>query len=159
MNDPVIECFRNEFDRFFDLMKKQVAICPDELWNTKEGGYVFWQQIFHTAACVEIYALPEGNPSQQTMYSREVVMLSSEAPNPMSKEELLAFLDKMQHLAHSFMEEMTQSKLTERNEKLSKILGKNMTNQNALIALIRHTCYHLGCCDTVLRVNGLPGVY
>lgn len=159
MNDPVIECFKGEFNRFFELMKKQIDVCPDELWNEKEGGYVFWQQIFHTAACVELYALPEGQPSQQTMYGREVVMLSSEAPTPMSKNELLDFTEKMQKLAYTFIDGMTVSKMTERNERMSKVTGKDMTKQNALIALVRHTCYHLGCCDTVLRSHGIAGVY
>lgn len=159
MNDPVIECFKGEFDRFFGLMKKQIQICPDDLWNKKEGGYIFWQQLFHSIACVEIYALPEDQPSQQTMYSREVVMLAVEAPTPMSKEDLLVFADKMEKTAHDFISDMTQETLTERNERMSKALGKDMIKLNALIALVRHTCYHLGCCDAILRSHGTAGVY
>lgn len=49
--------------------------------------------------------------------------------------------------------------LTQRHDRLSAALGKERTMQHALIGLVRHASYHLGCCDAALREHGLAGVY
>ena len=158
MNDPVIACFKSEFDRFFDMLGKQISICPDDLWNKKVGGYVFWQHLLHVIAIVELYALPEGQPSAQTLYERDVVMLSSTAQRVMSKEEMQSLAASMKKLAHTFIDAQSVSTLTDKNVRMSNAMGKELTNQHALIGLIRHACYHLGCCDAALRDNGIAGV-
>ena len=159
MRDPIIACFKDEFDRFFGMLEKQIDVCPAELWNKKTGGYVFWQQLFHTIACVEMCALPEGEPSRQTRYEREVIMFSSTPEQGMTQEEMRDLAATMKTLAHAYIEGQTVATLTERNARMSKTLGKELTNQHALIGLIRHVCYHLGCCDAALRDHGVAGVY
>ena len=159
MSDPVIACFQAEFERFFAMVEKQIEVCPDELWEKKAGGWPFWQQIFHNLACIEIYALPEGSASQQTMYSKQVAMLSEQPAKPMSKAAMKDFAATMRKVADQFFATMSAETLTAKHAAMSKLLNRDMANQNALIAMVRHTCYHLGCCDSVLRDHGIPGVY
>jgi len=159
MSDAVIACFQADFERFFAFLEKQIEICPDALWAKKAGGWPFWQQIFHSLACFEIYALPAGVASQQTLYSEKVAMLSEEAATSMSKRAMQDFAAKMHRVAERFFASMSADMLTAKHDAMSKLLNRDMTNQNALIALVRHTCYHLGCCDTILREHGIPGVY
>ncbi|MDR0477351.1 MAG: DinB family protein [Desulfobulbaceae bacterium] len=159
MSDPIIACFQADFERFFALVEKQIEVCPDELWGKKAGGWPFWQQVFHNLACIEIYALPEGAASQQTMYSKKVAMLSEEAKTPMSKTAIRDFAVKMRKVADSFFASTNADTLTMKHVALTTLLNRNMTNQNALIAMTRHTCYHLGCCDAILRQHGIAGVY
>ena len=159
MSDPGISCYKDEFERFHDLLTKQIDICPEELWTKKVGGYIYWQQLFHVFACIEIYALPDGQVSSQTLYPPEVVMFSQEPEVHMTKQQLKDFASKMKKMAVSFIESMSMDKLLLENSSMSKRLKSPKTNQNALIALIRHANYHLGSCDAILRQHGIPGVY
>lgn len=159
MSDPVIDCFREDFERFFSLLKQQVEVCPDDLWATKAGGSIFWQQLLHAFACIELYALPEGEPSRQTLYPRDVVMLSATPDRTMTKAEMYSLAADVKLLADAFIAGQTAATLTARHSGLSKALGRELTNQHALLGLVRHACYHLGSCDAVLRDHGIAGVY
>ena len=159
MSDPVIACFKEEFERFHNLLLKQIEVCPDSLWTEKTGGYVYWQQLFHAFASIEIYALPDGQASLQIQYPPEVVMLSQEPERHLDKQQLKEFAAKMKILADAFIDSMSADKLPLEHTVMSKRLKAPKTNQNALIGLIRHACYHLGCCDAILRQHGIPGVY
>lgn len=159
MIDPTIACFREEFDRFFSLIEKQIDVCPDSLWKQNAGGYPFWQQMLHVIACVELYALQEGEASRQTRYDESVVMLSRLPQKEMSKEDMRSLACDMKELAHAFIASQTTASLTARHSRMSRLLGTDRTNQHALIGLVRHACYHLGCCDALLREHGFSGVY
>ncbi|MDR2891547.1 MAG: DinB family protein [Deltaproteobacteria bacterium] len=156
--DPVIKGFREEFDRFWGLMEQQIEVCPDEIWNRKESGWVFWQQHYHTAACVELFALPEGRPSAIKL-EREVWMLVKEPQSAVSKQEMLDLFKAMRALAYEYMEASNTANLAEVDPVLSKRFGREVTRLFALMGLIRHCCYHLGCCDSIFRNNGMKGVY
>ena len=157
--DPTIACFREEFDRFHGLLEQHIDRCPEDLWEARAGGYPYWQQLLHAFACVELYALPEGEPSRQTRYPRAVVMLSDVPESAMTRDEMRALAADMKTLAHAFMDGQSAATLTARHEPLCRFFGREITQQFALLGLVRHACYHLGCCDAILRERGLPGVY
>ncbi len=159
MRDPVIESFRAEFNRFHDLLLKQVEIFPDGLWNKKAGGYVVWQQFFHTFACVEFFALPEGASSKQTLYPADVVMFKQTPEKGPSKDEVRQLAASMKDMVNAFLDGQSTATLADKHEVLSRYRNQHATNQNAIVSLIRHACYHLGCCDAILREHGLPGVH
>lgn len=158
-NNTIIKCFKDEFDRFYELLEKQIEICPPELWTKKAGGYIFWQQIYHTISCVELFSFPEHDPNRPSKFCPEVAMFIKEPENAISKRELQELATEMKILAHSFMNTLNLNSLTLPHQNMSVVLGKELSIQNALIASIRHTCYHLGCCDAILREHGLKGVY
>ena len=159
MSAPVINCFKEEYARFHNLLVKQIEVCPDELWTEKVGGYVYWQQLFHVFASTEIFALPDGQASMQTLCPPEIAMLSKQPEMHLSKEQLKDFAAKMKILADSFFDSMSVDKLTLEHATMSKRMKAPKTNQNALMGLIRHANYHLGCCDAILRQHGIAGVY
>lgn len=159
MNDPIIECFKNDFDRFWGLFVKQINLCPKELWAKKTGGYIFWQQQLHIVACTFLFAQPQGPGLKSVPYKPEILMLSEAADFDLEKEELLRLAQEALSAAHEFMGRQTVATLTLKHELMTNLLGREMTNQTALIALIRHLCYHLGSCDAALRDEGLAGVY
>lgn len=157
--DPIVQGFKDEFKRFIGLQKKQIADCPEDVWQKKAGGYYFWQQQLHSLGCISLFVLPEGEPEPVLPFPRAVVMLSEEPQGLMTKGDMLALADRMAALANTVMSAMPDADLPKKNERMSKSLGRDCTNQSALMALVRHCCYHLGCCDSVLRDHGLPGVY
>ncbi len=158
-HDSIIQCFKDEFDRFYGLLEKQIEVCPPELWTKKAGGYIFWQQIYHTVSCVELFALPEADSNTPSKFCPEIAMFTKEPDTHLSKQELQKLAAEMKLLAHSFMDTLTVASLTLPHKNMSTVLGKKLSYQNALIASIRHTSYHLGCCDAILREHGIKGVY
>lgn len=160
MADPVIDTFRQEFDRFHNLLLQQIDACPsEEVWLSKTGAIAFWQHLMHAFAIVELYALPSGTHHRQTVYSQDEVRFKKEPHRALSRDETKALGESMKQLAYEFFETQSSATLNERNESMSLGMGKDCTNIQALIGLIRHYNYHLGCLDSVLRSHGIPGVY
>ena len=156
--DAIMQSFKNDFDCFWGLMLKQIEVCPDELWNRRVGGWIFWQQVMHSIACVELFVLPEGQAGENR-FSRDDMLLLRDSDERPSKAELLEMAGKMKELADSYIDNTTSAQLGDIEPGMTRRLGRESTRQNAIMALIRHCCYHLGCCDAILRENGIPGVY
>jgi uncharacterized damage-inducible protein DinB len=88
-----------------------------------------------------------------------MVMLRKLPEKDIGKDEMRLRARQAQAAAQAFISRQNAAGLTQRNEAASRAMGRELTNQNSLIALIRHICYHLGCCDTLLREHGYEGVY
>ena len=159
MSDPVIQTFAEEFDRFHGLLGKLIDACPDNLWTDNTGNLPFWVHLLHAIGSVERYAAPFDAPKQQIFFPHEVTIFKARPDRVMSKDEMRSLAKAMEKVAYDFFATQSAATLTQKNETMSRSLGKDRTNLDALIALARHPNYHLGCCDTVLRANGLPGVY
>lgn len=159
MFDPVIEGFKKEFDRFHDILVQQIDACPnEEAWVEKTGRFAYWWHILHALAIVEVYALPSDAPSRQTLFPRDVVYSRAEPDRTSTREEIRLLAADIQELAHEFLASQSQQTLTAINENMSKSLGRECSNLNALIGLIRHYSYHIGCVDSLLRARGIPGL-
>lgn len=113
----------------------------------------------HVLSCVEFYARPFGSPLKQTLYSRETTRLQTEPERAMTRDEMRSLAADMKETAHAYFASLSAQDLTKKNETMSQHMGKDCTHQLALMALVRRACYHIGCCDAVLRANGEPGVY
>lgn len=160
MLDPVIECFKQEYDRFQGFLEQQIEVCPsEEVWLEKLSNIAYWQHLMHCLACTEFYARPFGAPLKQTLYPREVVRFQAEPSRAMTRDEMRALAADMKNIAHAYFETLTAASLPQKNETMSQHMGKDMTHQQAMMALIRHPAYHIGCLDSVLRAHGVPGVY
>ena len=152
-SEPIIQCFQEEFDRFWGMFEQQIALCPDDLWDRPAGGYPVWQQMAHTIACVEMFALPD--PATPTRiigarFSMETVMFAPSAEKA-GKEEMLRLSRQAKDLGDAFLSSLTTASLTAPHARTSARRGTPQTMQNAAIALVRHCAYHVGCCDAVSR--------
>lgn len=158
MHDPVVRCFKDDFDRFWGLLEKQMRVCPDDLWSKKAGGWPVWQQFLHAVGTVEFFIQAEGEASAFKV-GKDVIMLSSTPDKAVSRTELLDLAERMQELAHSFMNGVNRDSMTERYEPLSARFGREVTKQFVMLALVRHCNYHMGCIDAIFREYGHEGVY
>ena len=159
MLDPTITCFKQEFDRFLGFIEEQIVMCPEAAWTERVGDTPFWLHLLHTLGCIEYYARPHGAPLKQTAFPRDVVRLRALPEGIMNKAEMTVLVADMRAVAHAYFETQSTQTLADKNLTMSEHMGKDCTNVQALIALIRHNAYHIGCCDSVLRMHGLPGVY
>lgn len=160
MADPIIACFKEEFDRFQGLIEQQIDACPSEAaWVEKTGTTAYWAHIMHALGIVEYYALPLGAAPKQTVYSADEVRLKVEPHRVMSRDEMRKLAADMRQLAHAFLDSLSTADLPGKNEGMSKAMGRECTNIQAVIGLVRHYNYHIGCLDSILRAKGLLGVY
>jgi hypothetical protein len=154
----MIQIFINEFERFYDLLIKQIEICPAELWTASDGEYPYWQHILHTVGITELYAA-DISIEQKTPYGMPVLMFAEEPERVMSQDELKGLAIEIHELALTYMKGVYPDQFMEINQRLTKRLNREVTELSNLIAMIRHLCYHIGCCDTILRTHGVKGVY
>jgi hypothetical protein len=151
----MIQTFLNDFNRFYDMLIQQVDTCPDEIWTLHEGGYVYWEQILHTVGITELYAGSQG----LTPYDMDVLMFRKQPERVLSRAEMKTLMLNIRPLATDYINSLTPVMLMEMNQPLTARLKRDVTHLSNLIAMVRHMCYHIGCCDTVLRSHGIAGVY
>lgn len=159
MNNPVIAPFKNDLETIMGMIDKMIDVCPDNLWNKKVGGFVFWQQLLHTVACIDFFSLREGHVPQKIDQAPEVIHLKSAPTSNMSKAELKSLSATLKQVGLTFMDSLSYEQMFAKHETLSSTFGKDMSNLDALTKLLWHTSYHLGCCDSLLREEGVPGVF
>ena len=156
--DPVIQTFKNDFDRFYDMLIMQIDVCPDNLWTAKEGGYFYWQQVLHAIGVTEMYTVKDGDKFSPK-YGMPVIMLSEEPADYLSKDELRELALDVREKVYDYLNSLKPEQLLTLHPFFTKALKKDTNYLAMLIALVRHLCYHIGCLDSVLRNNGLKGVY
>ena len=153
-----ITCFRADFDRFFGMLELQMERCPDGLWAEHVGGWPISQQFFHSLVCNEVYVFPDKEPDWHG-HSKEIAMLDRDLDAPISRDAMRKLAATMKRAAHTYMDGLSAVALTEKHQTFSRLMGKDMNHLQALIAMIRHCNYHLGCIDTLFIERGIPLVY
>jgi hypothetical protein len=159
MYDPVIERFAREFERFHQLLLKQIDICPESLWEARLGNWYFWQELVHSFYCAQIYALSDAENINDFNLSQNELLLVNEAAHSKDKEEVREIAVVAEKSAQSFFTGLRQTDFLLPHANMNRFLGGDKTNLDAAIGLIRHYNYHLGECDAILRKYGLSGVY
>jgi len=151
----ITESFKSTFDRGWGFLMQVIEVCPDDLWVKKSGGYFFWQQLFHHFALMDFFIMPKDG----VIENYNVVMLKTEPQFTMSKEEVKNFAAKMKEKTDKWIDSLDDESLLPVHEGLSARRGYTVTYATALSALIAHIYYHIGACDSILRENGLKGVW
>ena len=149
----VVDTLRERFDFIYELLEKDIDGCPDTLWNTKTGGYYYWQQIVHAYGIIDYFI----GTTPQTTYAADEVRLLKDGVTVPSKAEVLSLAKNMRAAAHTFFDGMTDATLLERNEGRSQRAGYEVSHLSAMISLIGHGFYHVGACDALLREHGGKG--
>ncbi|MDR2801484.1 MAG: DinB family protein, partial [Desulfovibrio sp.] len=139
----------------FDALEDIVRRCPDELWTRRQGGYIFWQQIYHLLVNAGTYALGQTAPSP--LYPEAVQFLNEDAPDTLSKERLLAFMGDTRKALDAYLAALPDDELSKRHEVRSKRLGRDVTVLEAFFQMSGHFYYHIGASDAMLRDIGVKG--
>ena len=144
-------------DRMFQLLEQAIETCPDELWGTKQGGFYYWQQLYHLFARIDAFIKEPHEPPSQDMCDADVARLLRHEEKAPTRQDLLALAKAMHTEVDKFMASMTWEKLYARNESRSQAKGREVNNLSSLIWLLSHASYHLGVCDCTLRNHGYKG--
>ena len=144
-------------DKVFLLLEQAIETCPDEIGGTKQGGFYYWQQLYHVFARIDPVIREPHEPPTQNMYDMDVMRLLRHEEKAPDKQDLLSVAKAMRAGMDKFIASMTWEKLYARNESRSQIVGSEVNNLHSLVWLTGHAFYHLGICDCTLRNHGYKG--
>jgi hypothetical protein len=142
------------FQVSFTMMENIIAQCPDELWNEKKGGYVFWQQIFHALTGVNFWMRLNNEQFVEPFSERKLYPeLEQEPESHLSRSELLEYKEQVKSIANDFFDGRDDHWLYQGSAAYNKV-----KNIEIIYMQIRHLQYHVGHCNCILRENGYQAV-
>lgn len=150
MSTLQLDILKRYFDSSFSMLEDVIEKCPDELWNEKKGGFVFWQQILHTLAGVNFWMRESNEPFVEPYPERKLYPeLNNEPETQLRKAELHEYKEKVKAIAEQFFEGKDDEWLYQ-----GSLVYSRIKNIQICYMQMRHIQYHVGHCDSILRENG-----
>lgn len=154
MNNSIIKSAKIHFDLSFDMLEKMFTQCPDELWNKKLAGFVFWQQILHALAGINFWMRQAGEEFAEPFADRKLYPeLENDPEGSITRDELVEYKDTVKTICSSFFEGRNDEWLSE-----PSVIYDRINNIDIVFAQIRHVQYHVGHCDSILRDRNYKAV-
>lgn len=146
MNEAV-KTMKMQFNLAFSMIGEFIELCPDELWEEKLGGHIFWQQLLHTYTGTNFWFRLEKNKFVEPFEGKNVYPeLEKDAETCIRKDQLMVFLSSVESTARIFFDDKEDQWLTEANVIFDKINNLDVINMQ-----IRHIMYHVGYCNCILN--------
>lgn len=159
MSNSIVMAAQGPFQNAYGLVTKFIEVCPEEIWNEKNGGWPVWQQVVHNLSAFCFLTDKPGDEPIPTPCEPEVARLLVQGTTPATKAEVTAYAEKCKARADAYIAGLTDADLTAINEPLTARIGFPMPHAAVLGMLASHTLYHLGSCDAALRDHCIPGVF
>jgi hypothetical protein len=145
------------FSASFSMLEKVIEICPNELWNKKVSGFIFWKQALHTIRW-GIFWLRGENIEFAERFDEK-----NGYPAKMKKDpEKILLKDDVKECCFE-LKEMVEKWFSNKDDNWLKLpcWGNNkITNFDVIINQIKHFDYHIGYCESIFREHNInPGEY
>ena len=128
--------------------------CPEDLWNEKKGGFVFWQQLLHAFTGVNFWMRLQIGLFVEPFTGRKVHLeLDQDPEEQLTKGDLLRYKDDVKAMAEAFFEEKDDDSLGE-----GALVCDKISNLDVIFMQVRHIQYHVGHCNSILRENAREAV-
>ena len=152
--NSIIKTCRTQFFVSFLILEKLIEQCLEDIWNIKAGGFVFWQQILHALTGANFWMRQLDSTFSEPFADRKVYPeLDHDPEGKITRDEMVKYKDAVKILCESFFEGKDDAWLVE-----PSVLYDKISNLDIVFMLIRHTQYHVGHCDSILRERGLRAV-
>jgi hypothetical protein len=135
------------------MLEKIVEICPDELWNKKVSGFVFWQQLIHTLAGMKGWLReekPESIPFSEFNGKKIYIEFENEPEIILTKKDIIDCFIEVKEITEKWFSGKDDNWLKSSYKLYNKITNYDMTEGQ-----IRHIMYHVGHCEAIFRENGI----
>ena len=147
----LIKSIETRFFISFSMLEEILEICPDEIWNKKLSGFIFWQQLLHTFTGEHFWLREENNEFVEPFLDKNVYPeLEKDPENILTKETLINFCKETNEIAKKWFKGKDDNWL-----KLPSKIYDKYTNNDVIIEQIRHIMYHVGHCDAIFRENNI----
>jgi hypothetical protein len=152
-NNMLLKYLEDQFFRSFSMLEKTIEICPDELWNSKKSGFVFWQLLIHTFAGMYGWLREEKLgyiPFNEINGKKIYIEFEKEPEIFLTKWDIIKCCNETKGI----VEKWFSGKDDEWLKSPYKIYNKR-TNFDTTVGQIEHMMYHIGYCDAIFRENGM----
>lgn len=150
----LIKSIRINFFLSFEMLEKLIEQTPDEIFNIKAGGFIYWQQLLHALSGAHYWMRrPESSFSELFPERKLYPELDNDPYGNITKAELIEYKNSIKALCETFFNGKDDEFLL----KPSGIYDK-ISNLDIVLMQIRHIQYHVGHCNSILRGKGLKAV-
>lgn len=151
-NCVFLNSLRNQFFLSFSMLEGVIEICPDELWNKKSGGFIFWQQVLHALSGIHGWLReekPEEIPSFPTFDGRNIYPeLENDPEVSLTKADIRKLCQETKEVAKKWF-------AGKDDNWLKTPLFNTFTHFDNTIGQLRHLMYHIGHCEAIFREYGI----
>jgi hypothetical protein len=147
------EVLTRHFAPSLAMLERIIAQCPNELWNEVNGGFPFWQQIFHAYESIDYWIRKTEDDYQEPKYDKDVTFdLDKTCTDFLTKEEIITYAKKIREKVEKYFMDLEGQNLlkSDNNNKFS--------HYDIMLCQIRHIQYHIGHCNAILRQNNYKAV-
>ena len=159
MSASIVQAAQAPFQHSFGLLSTFIDICPDTIWEEKNGGWPVWQQVAHALSAISFFASGADDAPIVPPCPVDVVQLKEQGTEPVSKAAMRAYAAQCKARAESYFARLQDAELVTENAPLSARIGFSLTHAATLGMMASHTLYHLGSCDAAMRDHGLSGAF
>lgn len=153
-SDNLLKTTKTHFDLSFSMLEKMIDQCPDDLWNTKKGGFIFWQQLLHAFTGINFWLRLNNEEFIEPFADKNVYPeLDHDPENQLTKSEITEYKNTVKEIVNAFF--------TDRDDKWlenTSIIYNKIKNLDIIFMQIRHIQYHVGHCNSILRENNREAV-
>lgn len=149
-NDRYLALVGSQFDAAFAMLEECIRKCPPKHWDGLIAKYPFWQVVYHTLYCTDIYSAKSESAWQThpKFHPQGKSEVDNEYPSrEFTKRELLAYLKYTQARVH-------ESLAAETTRSLAAPAGFSwlkMTRAEVPMYSMRHVQHHIGQLSAYLR--------
>lgn len=150
----LLKIAKTQFDLSFSMLEKMIEKCPDDLWNEKKGGFVFWQQLLHAFSGTNFWLRMNNDKFIEAFWDKKVYPeLEHDPENQLTKEDLTGYKNVVKEISEAFFAEKDDEWLGN-----NSIVYDKIKNLDVIFMQIRHIQYHVGHCNSILRENNKVAV-
>jgi hypothetical protein len=157
-NCVLLNSLKDNFFKSVSMLDKIIEFCPNNLWNRKVSGYVFWQQLVHTFAGMYGWLRDDRLkiiPPFSTFNGKKIYSEFENDPEIMlTKEDIIELFNETKESVEKWFNGKDDDWLKSPFKQYKK-----WTNLDNTIKQISHIMYHVGHFDSIFRENRLKGVW
>ena len=142
-----LDICRNDYRAVFQMLRRAIELCPEELWDEQADEPPFWQQAYHTLWAVDFYLSDSPGSSQKASFIEgEAANLKHRSANAPSRQQIQDYLEEVSRKCKTVLEGLTSDQLEGKNT----FPWTGPTLAHRLIYNIRHAQHHVGWLNSVL---------
>lgn len=158
-NNFMATYLEKRFNLYIDVFEDIIDRCPDELWNKRSSGYIFWHQIIHALGGTYLFFRDEKiNFFDGIADGINGLSINNELdaePQDVIKElytknDLLNICNGTRTQCEKWFKGKNDAWLY-----LPFKMIDNLTNFSVTIGQLEHIMYHIGHCEAIFRANNI----
>ena len=137
----------NDYRAIFQMVRRSINLCPEELWNERTDEPPFWQQTYHAIFYTDFYLSNSPAEScQPSFVEAEAADLNHVCSDVPSQQQMKKYLQQVSKNCKITLGALTGEQLEGKNN----FPWTGPTLAHRLIYNIRHTQHHVGWLNSIL---------